>query len=200
MLIADPTRYLQQLPEMYDYKIAQKYGSYIDMQNTNWNHAVGIIYTPHPFILSVMTENVTAFEAVEGRFAALFKDYILSLEDKVAPFAEQRAEEQAQAAELPAVEQAPAEAAGEEIRVEAQPQPVQTVTQQQSAVEAREKQDRAAKRLMYSLAATLGAVLILGILGAVLVGRVKKKKRYEAYRRRFEEELRQEALEQEREQ
>lgn len=199
MLIADPTRYLQQLPEMYDYKIAQKYGSYIDMQNTNWNHAVGIIYTPHPFILSVMTENVTAFEAVEGKFAALFKDYILSLEDKLAPFAEQRAEEQAQEAELSAVEQAAAEAAETVIRVEAQPQPVQTATQQQNGVEAREKQDRAAKRLMYSLAATLGAVLILGILGAVLVGRVKKKKRYEGYRRRFEEELRQEALEQERE-
>ncbi len=199
MLMADPTHYFQQQPEMYDIKIAQKYGSYIDMQNTNWNHTTGIIYTPHPFILTVMTENVTGYEYVLGRFAVLFKDYILSLEDKVEPFVEERAIEQAQEAEQLAAEQAAAEAAEQAARAEAERQLELAIQAEQQAVQDRAEQERAAKHLMYSLAATLGAVLVLGILGAVLVKGVKKKKRYEGYRRRFEEELRQEALERERE-
>ncbi len=199
MLLADPTHYFQQQPEMYDVKIAQKYGSYIDMQNTNWNHTTGIIYTPHPFILTVMTENVTGFEYVLGRFAVLFKDYILSLEDRLVPFVEQRREEEAQEAERLASEQAAAEAAEQAERAEKQRQAEQAAAEQRDAAEARMAQDRAAKHLMYSLAATLGALLVLGILGAVLVARIRKKKRYEGYRRRFEEELRQEALERERE-
>ena len=199
MLAADPTHYFQQQPEMYDIRIAQKYGSFSDMQGTDWNHATGIIYTPHPFILTVMTQNVAGYELVLGKFAVLFKDYVLSLEDKVEPFVEERDVKEAQEAEQLAAEQAEAEAAEQAARAQAQREAELQKAEEERRIREREEQERAAKQLIYSLAATFGALLVLGILGAALVGRIRKKKRYEGYRRRFEEELRQEALERERE-
>ena len=48
-------------------------------------------------------------------------------------------------------------------------------------------------------AVRMGSGLVfLGVMSYVLVGRHQKKKRYEGYKRRFEEELRQEALARER--
>ncbi len=203
MLKADPTHYFQQQPEMYNIEIAQKYGSFLDMQNTNWNHTTGIIYTPHPFILTVMTQNVSGYELVLGKFAALFKDYILSLDDDLERMALQKRQEEqerqaAQEAESLAAEQA--EAAGAKTAAPAAEQrPIEAgAAEQRNTDKDRAAQDRAAKHLMYSLAATLAALLVLGGLSMTLVGRVKKKKRYEGYRRRFEEEMRQEALERER--
>ena len=61
------------------YEIAQKYGSYTEEDGTNWNHTTGIIYTPHPFILTVMTRYGGISENIIGDLASLFCEYTLSL-------------------------------------------------------------------------------------------------------------------------
>lgn len=188
MLKADQAHYFRLPDEMHPYDIAQKYGSYYDNQNTNWNHTVGIIYTPNPIILAVMTRDVGNYEWVIGQLAARFKDYALTLDEKLEPYVEeQEAEAAAQEAKIQAQREAEAQAQREEdARLEAE---------RRHILELREKQDRADRQLKYSLVATLSGLLFLGILSVLFVGKHQKKKRYDSYRRRFEEELRQEAVE-----
>lgn len=181
MLKADQAHYFRLPDEMHTYDIAQKYGSYYDNQNTNWNHTVGIIYTPNPIILAVMTRDVGNYEWVIGQLAARFKDYALTLDEKLEPYVEEKeAQEAAQAAELQAQQAAEAEAQREaEARLEAE---------RQRLLELREKQDRADRHLKYSLVATLAGLLFLGVLRVLFVGKHQKRKRYE------DRELRQETV------
>ena len=44
---ANPNHYFALSSQMADYEIAQKYGSFIDNNNRNWNGTAGIIYTPN---------------------------------------------------------------------------------------------------------------------------------------------------------
>mgnify|MGYP002626106014 CR=1 FL=1 len=75
---AQPEHYFHlQLGERYE--IAQKYGSFTEEDGTNWNHTTGIIYTPHPIILTVMTRYGGIAENIIGDLAALFCDYTLNL-------------------------------------------------------------------------------------------------------------------------
>ena len=188
MLRADQAHYFRLPDEMHPLDVAQKYGSYYDNQNTNWNHTVGIIYTPNPIILSVMTRDVGNYEWVIGQLAVRFKDYALTLDERVVPYVEEKeAQEAERAAEEAAAQEAVAQA---ERRAEQEAQ-----AELQRRLEEREKQDRADRHLKYSLVATVSGLVFLGVMSFVLVGRRRKKKRYEGYRRRFEEELRQEALE-----
>ncbi len=58
-----------------DLIIAQKYGNYHDQDGSDWNHTSGIIYTPNPFILTVMTRYGGISETIIGDLAILFRDY-----------------------------------------------------------------------------------------------------------------------------
>ena len=187
MLRADQGHYFRLTDEMHVYDVAQKYGSYLDMENNDWNHNAGVIFTPKPFVLTVMTKNVGGHEYVIGSFARLFKDYVLGLKEKVAVYER----EQEEIAAVQAQEEAE-RAEAERLEAERQLQARQAEIRQQA--EDRETQERASKQLIYSLAATFAGLLALGGLGSALVARHRKKKRYEGYRRRFEEELRQEEL------
>lgn len=186
LLKADQAHYFRLADEMHPYAIAQKYGSYSDMQGTDWNHTTGIVYTTHPFILTVMTRNVVSYEWVLGHFALLFKDYALSLEEEVAPYV---AEQEALAQERAEAERVQAEAEAERQRAETERIAEEREAQIRRLREEREQQDRAAKLLMYSLAATGAALVALGIPGAILglIDRSKRRRRYKAYLRRQEE-------------
>ena len=123
LLQAEQGHYFRLLDEMHPYDVAQKYGSYLDNEGSDWNNTTGIIYTPNPFIITVMTKNVGGAEQIIGQLGALFKDYTLKLDDELAAYqAEQaRLEAELQAAEEAerlAAEQA---AAGEQPAAAAQP-------------------------------------------------------------------------------
>ena len=45
LLKAEPAHYFRLSSEMNAMDIAQKYGSYLDQEGSNWNHTAGIIYT-----------------------------------------------------------------------------------------------------------------------------------------------------------
>lgn len=68
------------------YEIAQKYGSYEDYSARQWNHTAGIVYLPHPIILTVMTLNNPTPEQTIADIAKLFADYSLALDEKLAQY------------------------------------------------------------------------------------------------------------------
>ena len=88
---AQPTDYFHLYidPEL---EVAQKYGSYKEFNNTS-----GIIYTPNPVILTVMTSNLARAELVIGEAARMFVDYTYTLDGKLNSYKEEkaRAEEEA---------------------------------------------------------------------------------------------------------
>ena len=63
--------------------IAQKYGYYVEVDESAWTHTAGIFYTPHPFILTVMTRYGGMGETIIGDLAALFYDYTLQLDTRL---------------------------------------------------------------------------------------------------------------------
>ena len=68
----------------HEYEIAQKYGAYEEVHHTS-----GVVYTPEPFILTVMTKNSGYPEESIGKIKQRFQDYTLQL----APRLEQAREE-----------------------------------------------------------------------------------------------------------
>jgi len=116
MLQAQPEHYFRQTLEG-QYNVAQKYGQYGGNLNTG-----GIIYTPTPVILVVMTNRVDENMELIGVMAKLFADYSLTLDERIRLREEERLvaiEAERLAAEKEAAEQARA-AAEEAARAEAQ--------------------------------------------------------------------------------
>ena len=207
LLQAEQGHYFRLPDEMHPYDVAQKYGSYIDNENSDWNHTTGIIYTPNPFIITVMTKNVGGSEQLIGQIGALFKDYTLQLDEELAAYQEEQARieaelQAAEEAERLAAEQAQAEAQGQTPAqqdpaspAQATPRPSQPETQLQTTTP--DRAERGHRALVIMLLILLGAA-ILGGIGSVIIVKENERKRYESYKRRFEEEMRQEALERER--
>ena len=85
LLLASPEHYLRRnLEGQYD--IAQKYGALEE-----FHHITGIIYTPNPIIVTVMTQYTHAVDALVGDAAQMLVDYTLKLDERL--------EEQKKAAE-----------------------------------------------------------------------------------------------------
>jgi len=181
MKAAEPTGYFRLSEQLRaDYEIAQKYGSYVDSFGDNFNHNTGIIYTPQPFILTVMTLNASGYEKLISDVAVMFTDYTLSLEQELEEYVEEQ--EQAAEAERIAAEQAAAEAKAEQERIEKEKSEAIALAEAESRAEARRQ------KLMLTGAAA-AAVLLLVIVLMVLIAKRRKRKRYEEYERRFREEL-----------
>lgn len=186
MLVARPTHDFRLSTHMNNtYKIAQKYGSYVDDLGDNWNHNTGIIYTPNPFILTVMTRNVSNYEKVISDVAVMLTEYTLSLDEKL----EQYEQEQAAQAEA---ERIAAEKAAAEAEAQAKAEKEQAEAQKaeaQALAEAESKADARSRKL--GLIAIVAAVLLLIVtVLTVVIRKHNKRKRYEEYKRRFEYEMR----------
>ncbi len=183
MLAAEPTHYFRLSERMNnDYQIAQKYGSYVDSFGDNFNHTTGIIYTDTPFILTVMTLNVSNYEKVISDAAVMFTDYTESLDTELEEYVEQQAiaaEEAAEAERIAAEEKAAIEKAEAE-----------RVAAEKAAAEAEAKKAEQKKQLI-KLGAAAGAVLVLLLILVLLLKKRAKRRRYEEYERRFRQELEQ---------
>ena len=196
LLEAEQGHYFRLPDEMHVYDVAQKYGSYLDNEGSDWNHTTGIIYTPNPFIITVMTKNVGGSEQLISQLGVLFKDYSLKLDEELAAYQEEQARLEA---ELRAAEEAERLAA-EQAQAGTQPAPAQNGPQQSTASETAlqtrtpDLAERGYRALVKMLLILLGASVAGGI-GALIIIKENERKRYESYKRRFEEEMRQEALE-----
>ncbi|MBQ3210847.1 MAG: hypothetical protein IJB09_05075 [Oscillospiraceae bacterium] len=93
--VAMPDRYYH-LNIDPSYVVAQKYGTFKEFNNNT-----GIIFTPNPFILTVMTEHMSieAAEAFMGQTAKVFLDYTLEVDKQLAAHQQMIAEAEAKAAE-----------------------------------------------------------------------------------------------------
>lgn len=185
MLVARPTHDFRLSEHMNNtYDIAQKYGSYADDLGDSWNHNTGIIYTPSPFVLTVMTRNVQNYEKVISDVAVMLTEYTLSLEEELEVYEEEQAEaaEQAAEAERIAAEQAAAEAKAEQERIAAQKAEAEAMAEAESRAEARRQ------KLMLVGGIAAACLLILVVL-IVLVTKQRRRRRYREYQRRFEQEM-----------
>ena len=91
------------------YEIAQKYGAFEEVKSNptkNNNHVGGIIYTPNPIIVTIMSVNMENFNKRIGDLGKMFADYALQLDSRLASYeAEQARAQQEEADRLAREEQ-----------------------------------------------------------------------------------------------
>ena len=185
MLVARPTHDFRLSEHMNNtYDIAQKYGSYADDLGDNWNHNTGIIYTPSPFVLTVMTRNVDNFEKVISDVAVMLTEYTLTLEEELDVYEEEQAQaaEEAAEAERLAAEQAAAEAKAEQERIAAQKAEAEALAEAESRADAR-------RQKLMLLGGIAGLALLIVVVLIILVSKQRRRRRYREYQRRFEQEM-----------
>ena len=108
-----------------DYEIAQKYGSFRDYSNRDFNHTTGFIYTPNPIILTIMSQDIPQPEVAIGELALLLTQYTLRQDGRLADY---RAEQEA--AQLAAEEEE------RRLQEEAAQPPVEDGTEEEAALPA----------------------------------------------------------------
>lgn len=79
---AQPDHYFRRNLENRGIPIAQKYGTYHDQEDRDWNHACAVFYTEHPFVLTVMTRYGGISEIILGDLAELFYEYSLEVDTR----------------------------------------------------------------------------------------------------------------------
>ena len=142
-----------------EYEIAQKYGSY-----KQFNSTAGVVYTPNPYILVVMTKDLTIAggEDVIAELTVKFRDYTLQLDTELEQYrleqeraeAERlRLEEEERLRQEQERQQQEQEAASPEPTVEPTKAPEETADSSSAIV----------------VVAVIGAVLIAAAVVAVLV-------------------------------
>ena len=185
---ANPNHYFALSSQMADYEIAQKYGSFIDNNNRNWNGTAGIIYTPNPIILTVLTLDAPSYEKVIGDAAVMMTEYALKVDENLESYRQAQAEKEEAA-------RREAERAAQEAAAAAEAEAgQQTGAQTSSPAQQTQRTERKLDLKRLALILGIGAVLLVAVvIGLYAAGEKRRKReRYEEYRRRFEEELRQE--------
>lgn len=187
LLEAEPEHYFR-LELEGQYKIAQKYGSFVDDNNNTFMNATGVIYMPNPIIVTVMTRNVYAPEQVISDLAVIMRDYTLKLDKQLSRYeAEREKAEQDRLAAEEAQRKAEADAAAEAERVAAEAEAAQKAIAEQQVLQ------QARRELFTKLLILAGAIAVVAIAASLAFrsrGRKKREERYEAYRRRYEAEQR----------
>lgn len=156
--------------------IAQKYGSYLE-----FNSNTGIIYTPNPFILTIMTEclNYDKGEQFMADAAKLFMDYTLTLDAQLEQYEaerlarqeeERRLAEEAEAERL-RIEQEKAE---EEARLAREAEALRVAEAEEAARLAREAERHEKLRM---LALVGGGILVLLALVLIITSAIGRRRR-----------------------
>lgn len=176
MAEATPNEYLRANLEG-QYAIAQKYGSYEEPNGNCNRHAVGVIYTPNPIIVSIMTVNVTNPNAVIGKLAELLTQYALTLDSKLEIFEKQKLAAQV-AAEQAAADQAAAEqrAAEEAEKAAAEKNAAEKAAAEAAAKEAEKAAAKAKRQAILKKAVKLCVTVVI-IGAAVAAGAVIMRRR-----------------------
>ncbi|MBQ3372591.1 MAG: serine hydrolase [Oscillospiraceae bacterium] len=139
---AQPGAYLRTYLEG-TYDVAQKYGAFEEVKAypaKNNNHVGGIIYTPNPIALTIMSVNMENFNKRIGDLAKMFTDYALELDGKVDAYEAEQLRLQQEEAERLVREEQERLAREEEARKAAEavvvstPAPTAAPTQAPSAV------------------------------------------------------------------
>ena len=166
MLEANPTEYFRRALNG-QYTVAQKYGG-----GDGYLHTAGIIYTPTPCLLVVMTHYVINAEWVIGDMAQMMADYSAGLDAEKNAILEARAE----AARIAAEEEAARLAAEEAARIAAEEEAARIAAEEAARIAAEEEAarieaEKAAAEALAAVQRTRAAVLwVLGGVTAALLG------------------------------
>ena len=174
LLRAEPTHYFrlsQSIEGVYD--VAQKYGSFDDQIGQSFNHTTGIIYTPNPCIVTVMTCNVSSYEKVISDAALMLTEYALSLDEQLKPYEDEKQAEEDAARK--AEEDAAAQKAEQE-RLAAERAAEEKAEQERLAAEQ-------ARRETIKKVLTIAGIAAVVVLAAVIGIRAAAKKRQPPQRR-----------------
>lgn len=170
-----------------DYEVAQKTGVFTDRRGVQYNNDTGIIYTEHPFVLTVMLQDLGTDDTICRELAVLFKDYTLSLDDAYAVWEEKLNQIEAPVTEAPETEAPETEAPEAEAPAITEPTvteaPAETETEEPQATEApakeKETKSTAAPYLRLGvilIAAALFVILLLGqIVQLILRGKGRRE-------------------------
>ena len=165
-----------------EYVIAQKYGCFIDRRGVEYNNDTGIIYTEHPFVLTVMTENMGVTERVLRDMAVIFKDYTLSLDDAYEAW---KAAQESAAQATPAPEETtetPSGFGGIQLPVgqgEQQTEPGQETEQPRNTLPPMELENNPTNNRRMILLILGAAIVVVMILALVLKPSLRKKGRHD---------------------
>ena len=177
---AEPEKYLH-LKLGNTYPIAQKYGYYKDSRQTVWNNISGIIYTPNPIVVTVMTADAAKGEQFMGDVGELLVNYTLELDSQLEAHKQQLALAQAQAeAEAKAAAEAEAKAQAE-AQAKAEAEAAQRRAEQEQAVKQAEKIEKADARkesmskILKYVGYIGGAILLILVLVGVFSSIRKRK-------------------------
>lgn len=174
MLQAEPEHYFRLSPSIEGaYDVAQKYGSFDDQLGQSFNHTTGIIYTPNPCIVTVMTCNVSSYEKVIADAAQMLMEYSLSLDEQLKPYEEEKQ------AEEDAAKQAEEDAAAQKAEQE-------RLAAERAAAEKAEQERLAAEQARKETvkkALTIAAIAVVAVLAVVIVIRSAMRKRQPPQRR-----------------
>ena len=181
------------------YEVAQKYGAFEEVKANpakNNNHVGGIIYTPNPIIVTVMTVNVENYNKRIGEVATMLANYALTLDTKYDEFnaakaaaaqeeAARLAQEEADRLAREAAEKAAAEkAATESVSVFMNPTPVPTVApvvtteQNSSSFDLGQIMQLGDTQKIIIIAGV--AVFILGLVLLIIALNIRRKRRLAA--------------------
>lgn len=124
------------------YEVAQKYGAFEETKaypTRNNNHAGGIIYTPNPILVTVMTVNVENYNKRIGEVAQMLSDYALKLDAKYDTY---------NAAQLAAAQEEARKAQEEADRLAAEAAAKQAEAERAAAAAAAQAQKEQASQLL----------------------------------------------------
>lgn len=142
-----------------DYEIAQKYGSYKEFNST-----AGIVYTPNPYILVVMTKDLTIAggENVIAELAVKFRDYTLQLDTELEQYQLKQAAAEAEAeAERQRLEQE--ELARQQAETQPEPSAVPSVEPVQDEPQAEKTPIAVIAVIGVGAAVIIAAVVLLAV-------------------------------------
>ena len=165
LLRAEPTHYFrlsQSIDGVYD--VAQKYGSFDDQIGQSFNHTTGIIYTPNPCIVTVMTCNVSNYEKVISDAALMLTEYSLSLDEQLKSYEEEKQAEEEAARKVE--EDAAAEKAEQE-RLAAERAAAEKAEQERLAAEQARKETVKKVPTIVGIAAVVVLAAFIGIRAAL---------------------------------
>ena len=186
LLTAEPTGYYRQtLGEQYE--IAQKYGSFEDSRGVKFNHCTAIIYTPNPIVVTVMTRDVSRYEAFIAEIGKILAEYSLTLDPRL--------DEHKQALEQAALEEEQRrqeeEAAAQRQREEQQ-RMAQEAEQQRLAQEKKDAAAQKRKEFMSYAVKIAAALVVLAVLVLLVLFQLRRiraqreeDRRYQAQRRHY---------------
>lgn len=187
LLNAQPEGYYRQtLGEQYE--IAQKYGSFEDSRGVKFNHCTAIIYTPNPIVVTVMTSNVSRYEAVIAEIGQILAEYSLTLDPRL--------DEHKQALEQAAREEEQRrqeEEAAAQRQQEEQQRLAQQAEEQRLAQEKKEAAAQKRKEILSYAVKIAAAVVVLVVLLLLVLFQLRRireqreeERRYQSQRRRYD--------------